>query len=134
MERPLVLCAHGTRSEAGRAAVRALVERVADVWPGVVEEAFVDVHGPTLGSVLRPGATVVPLLLSPGHHTAVDIAGAAATVSRRFSPPDSLSTGQSLGGQRRASIAISMRLSMSQRSPASIFSWSWVISSISSSE
>lgn len=87
-DQSLVLCAHGTRSEAGRAAVRALVDRVAQVWPGPVEEAYVDVHGPTLGSVLRPGATVVPLLLSPGHHTEVDIAGAAATVSRvHVTPP-----------------------------------------------
>ena len=78
----LVLCAHGTRSDVGRAAVRALVERVAQVWPGPVDEAYVDVHGPTLGSVLRPGATVVPLLLSPGFHTEVDIAGAAAAVGR----------------------------------------------------
>src|SRR5690349_22445900 len=78
----LVLCAHGTRSDTGRAAVRALVERVDAVWPGPVLEAYVDVHGPTLGSVLRPGATVVPLLLSPGHHTSVDIAGVAAAVGR----------------------------------------------------
>jgi sirohydrochlorin ferrochelatase len=88
IEQSLVLCAHGTRSESGRAAVRALVDRVAQVWPGPVEEAYVDVHGPTLGSVLRPGATVVPLLLSPGHHTEVDIAGPAATVSRvHVTPP-----------------------------------------------
>ena len=87
-ESSLVLCAHGTRSEAGRAAVRALVERVDEVWPGAVEEAYVDVHGPTLGSVLRPGATVVPLLLSPGHHTEVDIAGVASVVGRvHVSPP-----------------------------------------------
>src|SRR6476661_4536194 len=87
-EQSLVLCAHGTRSDTGRAAVRALVGRVAGVWPGAVEEAYVDVHGPTLGSVLRPGATVVPLLLSPGHHTSVDIAGAAATVGRvHVTPP-----------------------------------------------
>ena len=84
----LVLCAHGTRSDTGRAAVRALVDRVAAVWPGPVEEAYVDVHGPTLGSVLRPGATVVPLLLSPGHHTEVDIAGAASTIGRvHVTPP-----------------------------------------------
>ncbi|GAA1913214.1 sirohydrochlorin chelatase [Nocardioides marmoribigeumensis] len=88
MDGSLVLCAHGTRSDTGRAAVQALVQRVADVWPAPVEEAYVDVHGPTLGSVLRPGATVVPLLLSPGFHTEVDIAGAAATVGRvHVTPP-----------------------------------------------
>ena len=84
----LVVCAHGTRSDVGRAAVRALVDRVAQVWPGPVEDAYVDVHGPTLGSVLRPGATVVPLLLSPGHHTSVDIGDLAALVGRvRVAPP-----------------------------------------------
>ena len=84
----LVLCAHGTRSDTGRAAVSALVDRVAGLWPGPVSDAYVDVHGPTLGSVLRPGAVVVPLLLSPGHHTSVDIAGAAAVVGRvHVTPP-----------------------------------------------
>ncbi len=52
---------------------------------------------------------------------------------RRISPPDSLVTSASLGGQRRASIAISILASMSHASAASIFSWSVVISSISSS-
>ena len=42
--------------------------------------------------------------------------------TRRFSPPERTLTGVSPGGQRRASIAISSRESMSQASSASIFS------------
>ncbi len=77
---PLVLCAHGTRSAAGRAAVQALVAAVAARTAVPVREAYVDVHGPTLAETLVPGAVVVPLLLSPGYHTAVDIARAAERV------------------------------------------------------
>ena len=73
----LVLCAHGTRSHAGRTAVAGLVADVARRAPVPVVDAYVDVHGPRLGSVLRPGDVVVPLLLSRGHHTEVDIAEAA---------------------------------------------------------
>jgi sirohydrochlorin ferrochelatase len=47
-----------------------------------VTDAYVDVHGPRLGSVLRAGDVVVPLLLSPGHHTEVDIAEAAQSFFR----------------------------------------------------
>lgn len=72
----LVLCAHGTRSEAGRAAVRAVVDAVSTRWAGPVQDAYVDVHGPALGEVLGPRSVVVPLLLSPGYHVRVDIAGA----------------------------------------------------------
>lgn len=74
----LVLCAHGTRSAQGRAAVAALVESVAARVEQPVLPAFVDVHGPYLSDVLRPGMTVVPLLLAPGHHVRVDIAEVAA--------------------------------------------------------
>ena len=80
----LVLCAHGTRSPAGRAAVRAMVDAVAASMAGSrsepVLDAYVDVHGPTLAERLVPGATVVPLFLAVGHHVRVDIGGAAATV------------------------------------------------------
>lgn len=81
----LVLCAHGTRSADGRAAVRALVDAVAAASDAagpagpraLVREAYVDVHGPTLAEVLVPGATVVPLFLATGYHVRVDIADAA---------------------------------------------------------
>ena len=53
---------------------------------------------------------------------------------RRFSPPDRLSTGQSDGGQRKASIATSSWLSSVQPSTASILPWRSPISSISASK
>lgn len=94
----LVVCAHGTRDPAGRAAVRAVVDDVAALLPGVtVHEAFVDVHGPEVGDVvagLPPAGddgdpdtsstvagVVVPLLLAGGYHVHVDIAQAVATRS-----------------------------------------------------
>ena len=84
----LVLCAHGTRSAEGQDAVRRVVRAVASQTDQPVCDAYVDVHGPRLGAVLRPGDTVVPLLLTAGHHTLVDIAAAAATVGRvRVAPP-----------------------------------------------
>lgn len=76
----LVLCAHGTRSPAGRATVAAVVEAVARTSGRPVRDAYVDVHGPALPDVLASGDTVVPLLLSRGHHADVDVAGAAARV------------------------------------------------------
>jgi sirohydrochlorin ferrochelatase len=76
----LVICAHGTRSADGRAAVRSVVDAVSERVGEPVLEAYVDVHGPTLGDTLRPGMTVVPLFLAAGYHVHVDIAGAAARV------------------------------------------------------
>jgi sirohydrochlorin ferrochelatase len=76
----LVLCSHGTRSAAGRAAVRGIVSAVAARVEVPVREAYVDVHGPSLDEVLQPGAVVVPLLLSAGYHVRVDIASAARAV------------------------------------------------------
>ena len=51
--------------------------------------------------------------------------------TRRRSPPESCRTGVSSGGSTRASEAMSIRRSSSQPSQASIFSWSWPISSMS---
>jgi sirohydrochlorin ferrochelatase len=76
----LVLCAHGTRSAEGRAAVRSVVAAVAEQAGEPVLEAYVDVHGPTPAQVLRPGATVVPLFLATGYHVSVDISRAAEQV------------------------------------------------------
>lgn len=89
MTTALVVCAHGTRDPAGRAAVRAVVDEVAALLPGVdVREAFVDVHGPFVADVVAalPAAgageplagVVVPLLLAGGYHVHVDIAEAVA--------------------------------------------------------
>ncbi|GAA1487472.1 sirohydrochlorin chelatase [Brachybacterium sacelli] len=78
----LIACSHGTRSRAGRATINALLEAVAVELPEVrIEPAFVDVELPAVGDVVARlaadgPAVVVPLLLSTGHHTRVDIAGA----------------------------------------------------------
>jgi sirohydrochlorin ferrochelatase len=80
----LVACSHGTNSPAGRAAISDLVERVRRLLPETrVLEAFVDVQEPSVDDVLADCApenppVVVPLLLSTGYHTQVDIARAVA--------------------------------------------------------
>lgn len=80
----LIACSHGTGDEHGRAAIAALLDQVRALLPGTrVEEAFVDVQEPAIDAVLARWApagpvVVVPLLLSTGYHTKVDIARAAA--------------------------------------------------------
>lgn len=80
----LVACSHGTSSAAGQAAISGLVEQARELRPGTdVREAFVDVQEPTLPAVLDACPSdnpivVVPLLLSTGYHTRVDIAQAVA--------------------------------------------------------
>ncbi|GAB3158490.1 hypothetical protein GCM10027059_03330 [Myceligenerans halotolerans] len=82
----LVGTSHGTDDDAGRAAVRALLDGVRAARPGLdVREAFVDVQTPEVGEVLAGAVTdagaavVVPLLLSTGYHVRHDIAQAVAT-------------------------------------------------------
>lgn len=78
----LITCSHGTRFDAGRREIRALVELLRQRLPDVVvEQAFVDVEQPNLDEVLGAVAgdgpiVVVPLLLSTGFHVKVDIAAA----------------------------------------------------------
>ncbi|MCM3697726.1 CbiX/SirB N-terminal domain-containing protein [Microbacterium oleivorans] len=84
----LIACSHGTSSHAGRAAISALVEKVRLLLPHVaVEEAFVDVQQPEIDDVVRASAprlaVVVPLLLSTGFHTKVDIARAVTDAGAR---------------------------------------------------
>lgn len=107
----LVACAHGTRSAAGRAVVRALVEDVRRLRPGLdVREAFVDVQEPAVGDAVgdavagepaggpgAPGgvaAVVAPLLLSTGVHVRHDIgaavAGRPAVAAEPLGPDDRL--------------------------------------------
>lgn len=80
----LIACSHGTSSPEGRATVSRLVSLVQDRMPTVrVVPAFVDVQSPRVDVVVaresrRDATVVVPLLLSSGHHTAVDIASAVA--------------------------------------------------------
>lgn len=78
----LVACSHGTDSPAGRRTVEALVDHVRQRMPeSRVVQAFVDVQEPTVLDVIDQervldDVVVVPLLLSVGFHTAVDIADA----------------------------------------------------------
>lgn len=77
----LVAVSHGTASAAGTAAVSRLVRAVAQVVPGPVTEAYVDVHGPYVADVVAGHGgevVVVPLLLAAGYHVHVDVARAVA--------------------------------------------------------
>lgn len=80
----LIACSHGTSSLEGRAAIAGVVARVREMLPGVrVDEAFVDVQEPEIDAVVGDvpagaASVVVPLLLSTGFHTRVDIARAVA--------------------------------------------------------
>jgi len=76
----LLAVAHGTRSAAGQAQIRDLVDRVAGRRPELdVRLAYVDVQQPRVGEAIRGlDAVVVPLLLSTGYHVRVDIAEAVA--------------------------------------------------------
>ncbi|MGV9193256.1 sirohydrochlorin chelatase [Microbacterium sp. MC2] len=92
MTGPLIACAHGTHSAAGRAAVDAVRERIQAMAAHLpVLEAYVDVHGPDLDAVAAHpaarGGVIVPLLLSTGFHTEVDIRRAAATGGLRVARP-----------------------------------------------
>ncbi|QCU77135.1 sirohydrochlorin cobaltochelatase [Citricoccus sp. SGAir0253] len=79
----VLACAHGTDDPDGRRAVDRLRAEVADVCRrrGIdarVHEAYVDVQEPALEDVLASlpagePAVVLPLLLSTGYHTRVDI-------------------------------------------------------------
>lgn len=78
----LVACSHGTDSPTGQRTVEELVELVRSRIPGTrVVQTFVDVQEPSIVEVVaqeqaRDEVVVVPLLLSVGFHTAVDIANA----------------------------------------------------------
>ncbi|MCG8654290.1 sirohydrochlorin chelatase [Yimella sp. NH-Cas1] len=100
--RALVVCAHGTDNPQGQDVVRSIVAQVAGARPDlVVREAYVDVQQPELPVVVNELAaqhdsvTVVPLLLSSGFHTEVDVANAVeshanATATRALGPHDLL--------------------------------------------
>lgn len=89
----LVACSHGTNSAAGQAAIASLVEQVAALLPDVrVVEAFVDVQEPAVDEVVARWVedglvVVVPLLLSTGFHTKVDIARAVAPFADAVAAP-----------------------------------------------
>lgn len=79
----LIACSHGTRFAEGRQAIHALIDQVRALLPDVpIAEAFVDVQEPSIDDVVAATegpAVIVPLLLSAGFHTGVDIARAART-------------------------------------------------------
>lgn len=107
----LVVCAHGTDDPAGRATVVAIAAAVTRRLPGVdVEVAYVDVQEPRLADVVDrivgSGGlvVVVPILLSLGFHTEVDVREAVAS-----HPARAVSTGP-LGPDPRLVTALVDRL------------------------
>ncbi|SDB86983.1 sirohydrochlorin chelatase [Microbacterium enclense] len=92
----LIACAHGTRYEEGRVVVRALLDVLRETAPEGVEvlEAYVDVHGPYVTDVVAAARertddiVIVPLLLSTGYHTEVDLVEAAGglPIARALGP------------------------------------------------
>lgn len=94
MTRALVVCAHGTDNPQGQAVVRSIVAQVARRRPDLtVREAYVDVQQPELPQVVNELAAhhdavvVVPLLLSSGFHTEVDVAQAVAAHPHAHAAP-----------------------------------------------
>ncbi|HLS93605.1 MAG TPA: CbiX/SirB N-terminal domain-containing protein, partial [Microbacterium sp.] len=83
MTRPaLVCCSHGTDSPEGRAVISAIVDDARVLVGTPTYETYVDVQYPQIDEVVASfdgPAVIVPLLLSPGFHTSVDIGRAAAS-------------------------------------------------------
>ncbi|MCK3768144.1 sirohydrochlorin chelatase [Microbacterium aerolatum] len=84
----LIACSHGTGDPAGRSAVQELVADVRTLVPEAkVVHAVVDVEHPQIDAVIAAESrsddvVVVPLLLSVGYHTAVDISRAVQSHPR----------------------------------------------------
>lgn len=78
----LIACSHGTADASGQEAIRAVIDDVRSLLPGIrVVGTVVDVEEPQIPEVLQreiiaDDVVVVPLLLSVGYHTGVDIAQA----------------------------------------------------------
>ncbi|WP_186525897.1 uroporphyrinogen-III synthase [Leekyejoonella antrihumi] len=98
----LVVCAHGTADADGRRTVLDIAAAVRRARPGLqVEVAYVDVQDPAVAPLVdrlvgegNP-VVVVPLLLSTGYHTQVDVARAVesrvrATAARPLGPAPEL--------------------------------------------
>jgi sirohydrochlorin ferrochelatase len=94
----LIACSHGTSSPEGRAAVSAIIDGARALLPGVeVVPSYVDVEYPQIDEVVaavtaRAEAVVVPVLLSSGYHTRVDIARAVAAANGRAVVTEPLGT------------------------------------------
>lgn len=89
----LLAVGHGTRDPAGVATIRALLERVRALRPGLaVAESYAEIAGPSLEDALEgvSGPVVaVPLMLGRGYHSLVDIPGRIgrrARVARPLGP------------------------------------------------
>ncbi|KGM10871.1 cobalamin biosynthesis protein CbiX, partial [Cellulomonas bogoriensis 69B4 = DSM 16987] len=113
----LIGCSHGTDNPDGRAVVRGILEQVRLTRPDLdVREAFVDVQEPEVDDVVRGAldevgsAVVVPLLLSAGFHTHVDIA-------RAVEPAGAAATG-TLGPDPRLAALVVDRLTQAGATPA----------------
>ncbi|MEV6796340.1 sirohydrochlorin chelatase [Streptomyces sp. NPDC051320] len=96
----LVAVAHGSRDPRALPTVRALLERVRELRPGLpVRLGHIELNEPLLPTVLADltdrgagsgNAVLVPLLLSRGHHVSHDIplaAAAAPGLQARFAAP-----------------------------------------------
>ncbi|NUL47427.1 sirohydrochlorin cobaltochelatase [Cellulosimicrobium funkei] len=109
----VVACAHGTDDPEGQQAVNRLRTEVAELsrQRGIAaqfHEAYVDVHGPALDDVLTSlsagdPAIVLPLLLSTGHHTQVDLQRAAGSRPRTL-------TAAPIGPDQRLAVVLAERL------------------------
>lgn len=107
----LLVCAHGTDDPDGQAVVIAIADAVAQRLPDVrVDVAYVDVQEPRLDAVVDRlvaeglSVVVVPVLLTLGFHTEVDVAEAVAAHPGRV-----VSTGP-LGPDPRLEAALIDRL------------------------
>jgi sirohydrochlorin ferrochelatase len=97
----LLAVGHGTRDPAGVATIRALLDRVRALRPGLtVVESYAEITEPSLEDAVRglaaSGTVVaVPLMLGRGHHAQVDIPGrigGRAAVARPLGPDALLTT------------------------------------------
>ncbi|MEV5753248.1 CbiX/SirB N-terminal domain-containing protein [Actinoallomurus sp. NPDC052308] len=92
----LLAVGHGTRDPAGAAVIRALLDRLRVLRPGLpVVESYAEITEPSLEDALaglpavRSPVVAVPLMLGRGYHTLVDIPGRAGpyvTVARPLGP------------------------------------------------
>jgi sirohydrochlorin ferrochelatase len=87
----IVLLAHGSPDRRHRAGVEVLAEHVRERAPGrVVRTAYLDHHAPTpleVAALLTGPAVVVPVLVTPAYHAAVDIPEAVAEMEARSGLP-----------------------------------------------
>ncbi|MBD2759301.1 sirohydrochlorin chelatase [Yimella sp. cx-573] len=94
MTTALVVCAHGTDNPAGQDVVRSITEQVRRRLPSItVRDAYVDVQIPALPDVVNElvaqhdSVVIVPLLLSSGFHTEVDVADVVAAHAHVVAAP-----------------------------------------------